>query len=43
MFKASKVSRNYNLNVVSKQQEGSLNNFVLWYQIDSSYRNVGLC
>jgi len=26
MFKASKVSRNYNLNGVSKQQEGNLKN-----------------
>ena len=43
MFKASKVSRNYNLNGVSKHQEGNLNNCGLWYQIDSSFRNVGLC
>jgi len=43
MFKASKASRTYNLNGVSKQQEGKLNNCGLWYQIDSSYRNVRLC
>jgi ribosomal protein S14 len=43
MFKASKVSRNYNLNSVSKQQEGNLNSCGLCYQIDGYCRNVGLC